>query len=187
MLSAADQEAHLQKATDALAVFRQRLSACVVIETGSTLSTDKAVVWISYHAAVLNLHRPFLHISSEHKASDPGTSMNLVTAAAEAISELLSRLEANNVTRTLPPLAIYHIFRAALVHCLNMTSSDFELKSRAQENWQICLRALWAMRKIWEASVDTYVNFLHFVAQDWGVSGVEQNSEMNLELLLGNG
>ncbi|KAI8718595.1 hypothetical protein NCS52_00638800 [Fusarium sp. LHS14.1] len=187
LLSAAGQKAHLQKATNALEVFRQRLNACVTIETGSTLSTDRVVVWISYHAAVLNLHRPFLHISSEYKASDPGTSMNLVTSAAEAISGLLSRLEANNATRTLPPLAIYHIFRAALVHCLNMTSSDVELKSRAKENWQICLRALWAMRKIWETSVDTYVNFLHFVARDWGLSDVEQNSEMNLGLLLGNG
>ncbi|KAI8672369.1 hypothetical protein NCS56_00699600 [Fusarium sp. Ph1] len=173
LLSAVGQEAHLQKATDALAVFRQRLSACVVIGTGSTLSTDKVVVWISYHAAVLNLHRPFLHVSSEYKASDPNTSMNVVTTAAEAISKLLNRLEASNATGTLPPLAIYHIFRAALVHCLNMTSSGVELESRARENWRVCLRALWAMRKIWEASVDVYVNFLHFVAQDWGVADVE--------------
>ncbi|KAM6528131.1 hypothetical protein FALCPG4_009147 [Fusarium falciforme] len=173
LLSAVDQEVHLQKATDALAFFLQRLSACVVTGTSSTLSTDKVVVWISYHAAVLNLHRPFLHVSSEYRASDPNTSMNVVTTAAEAISALLNRLETTNATGTLPPLAIYHIFRAALAHCLNMTSSDVELESRARENWQICLRALWAMRKTWEASVDVYVNVLHFVAQDWGVADVK--------------
>lgn len=169
LLSPAGQEAHLQKATNALAVFRQRLSTCIVVGTHS-LSTDNVVVWISYHAAVLNLHRPFLHISHEYKANDSNASMKMVTAAAEAISELLDGLEANNVTATLPPLTIYHIFRAALVHCLNMTSSDVELESRARKNWHSCLRALGEMRKIWEASVDAYVNFLHFVARDWGVT-----------------
>ncbi|RSL70836.1 hypothetical protein CEP54_001535 [Fusarium duplospermum] len=171
LLSATGQEAHLQKAANALAVFRQRLNTCIVIGTDS-LSTDNAVVWISYHAAVLNLHRPFLHISHEYKASDPSTSMNAVTTAAEAISELLNRLETRNVTGTLPPLVIYHIFRAALVHGLNMTSSDVELESRARKNWQSCLRALCEMRKMWGASVDAYVNFLHFVARDWGVTGI---------------
>lgn len=166
----ADQKAQLRRASEALLAFRQPTNECAHVNTSSRCGTLRTVLWISYHAAIIDLYRPFLDCSWAWEVDSRATPLEALTTASDSITELLERLGTGTEVQNMPPFVIYHILRAALVQCLSMTVLDEQMKSTARERFQVCLAALSRMKETWKIPGEACINFLFYVRQSWKIT-----------------
>jgi hypothetical protein len=98
------------------------------------------------------------------------TPLEALTTASDSIAGLLGRLGTGTEVQNMPPFVIYHILRAALVQCLNMTVVDESMKRTARERFQVCLAALTRMKENWKVPGEACINFLIYVGQSWKIT-----------------
>uniref|UniRef100_A0A0B7K377 Transcription factor domain-containing protein n=1 Tax=Bionectria ochroleuca TaxID=29856 RepID=A0A0B7K377_BIOOC len=169
-LEVEDQKAQLRRASEALIAFRQPTNECTHVNTSTRCSTLRTVLWISYHAAIIDLYRPFLDRSWASQVDSMMTPLEALTTASDSIAGLLGRLGTGTEVQNMPPFVIYHILRAALVQCLNMTVVDESMKRTARERFQVCLAALTRMKENWKVPGEACINFLIYVGQSWKIT-----------------
>lgn len=166
-LPALERERLFLRAFSALSSFRQSVGEPLRESRDRPCSIDHVVFWISYHVTVINLHRPFLDCDAAFAPYCSLASITEVTTSANRVSELLRSLDSMESLKMGPPFLIYHVLRAALVHCMNMTSSDELIRTAGDRNLRTCKAAMHQIGKIWPAPVLVCLDFLEKVHKSW--------------------
>ena len=121
---------------------------------------------ISYHTALLILHRPFAR-----KCSDVtfDSAVQAMTIAAAAVSRLVRQFRKRHSFADVVPMAVYHIFRAAITHLMNATSAQMELRKQASHGLRTCIEALEEASDRFEAQGRRAIGAILDLARKWNV------------------
>ncbi|UKZ48641.1 hypothetical protein TrVGV298_002870 [Trichoderma virens] len=98
------------------------------------------------------------------------TAFRSATASAMAITRMLKGLQATDEIKYLPPFIIYHVFRAALVHGLNLIAAEEAGGQRMSSgNFWSCFRVLGELSGIWKELSEGTMPFVLLATRGWGL------------------
>lgn len=164
-----DKQAIFAKANNAILAFRRQIDKRLYISRSMTPHKTQVVFWISYYSVIINLQRPLLN------PSDPGMVHNIpaafrsATTSALAVTRLLKGLQASDEVKYLPPFVIYHVFRTALVHGLNIIAVEEMGGQRISTgNFWACFRVLGELSGIWKELCEGAMPFVLMATRGWG-------------------
>ncbi|KAH8894343.1 hypothetical protein GQ53DRAFT_643915, partial [Thozetella sp. PMI_491] len=167
-LPQSDKYALFLKGYTALAALRKGIDSRLLLSRTSQPDKTQLVFWISYNTSEMLLHRRFLDptgASAQH-----ATAMRAVTAAANRTTRVLRTIQDLGAIHNLPPFAMYHVMRAAIVHLMNMTAEDERLRRAAVMRYRVCLDMLKKTVTTWQRFATVILDFLQMTSASWGLS-----------------
>lgn len=86
-----------------------------------------------------------------------------------AISRLLKGVQASDEIKHFPPFIIYHVFRAALIHGLNIVDAEETGGQRVSSgNFWACVRVLGELSGVWKELSEGVMPFVLMATRGWG-------------------
>ncbi|RFU78446.1 cytochrome p450 [Trichoderma arundinaceum] len=167
-----EKQAVYAKANSAMLAFRKQIDKRLYISRNMKPHKTQVVFWISYHSSLINLQRPLLNPTDPGMIHNIPTAFRSSTASAMAITRLLKSLQASDEVQYLPPFIIYHIFRAALVHGLNLIAvEEMGDKRMSSGNFWACFRVLGELSSVWKELCEGAMPFVLMATRGWGFQG----------------
>ncbi|KAK8041464.1 hypothetical protein PG994_014471 [Apiospora phragmitis] len=167
-LSWAEKEGLFLRAYTALNSFRQTIDPCLLLTRTSRPHRTQIVLWVSYHAACISLHRRYLDPVGLQSTARSQSSLHDITAAATEITRLLQKLAVLGELAMVPSFLAYHTLRAALVHALNLTDEKGELRREAARGLRTCFSTLITLRdNSWPTLSHHILCFLRSTLASW--------------------
>ncbi|KKP04125.1 fungal specific transcription factor domain-containing protein [Trichoderma harzianum] len=179
---AAEKQAIFAKANNEMLALRKKIDRRLYISRNVKPDRVQVVFWITYHSILINLYRPVLNPKDPGMVHNIPTAFRSSTASAMAITRLLKSLQASDEIKYLPPFIIYHVFRAALVHGLNLIAAEEAGGQRMSSgNFWSCFRVLGELSGIWKELSEGTMPFVLMATRGWGfqeeVGGTEEEDE----------
>ncbi|KAL6815574.1 cytochrome P450 [Trichoderma sp. SZMC 28013] len=179
---AAEKQAVFAKANNEMLALRKKIDRRLYISRNVKPDRVQVVFWITYHSILINLYRPILNPKDPGMVHNIPTAFRSSTASAMAITRLLKSLQASDEIKYLPPFIIYHVFRAALVHGLNLINAEEAGGQRMSSgNFWSCFRVLGELSGIWKELSEGTMPFVLMATRGWGfqeeVGGTEEEDE----------
>ncbi|KAL5091766.1 hypothetical protein Trisim1_002580 [Trichoderma cf. simile WF8] len=179
---AAEKQAIFAKANNEMLALRKKIDRRLYISRNVKPDRAQVVFWITYHSILINLYRPVLNPKDPGMVHNIPTAFRSSTASAMAITRLLKSLQASDEIKYLPPFIIYHVFRAALVHGLNLINAEEAGGQRMSSgNFWSCFRVLGELSGIWKELSEGTMPFVLMATRGWGfqeeVGGTEEDDE----------
>lgn len=157
-LLAQAQQAH----ADFLAQVDQRLLPANLPQA----ETPVLIFHLSYQTAVLMVHRPFTRNLMDTSFQ---SSLLAMTAAAESMTRLVKHFIAGYSFADTVPVVLYFIFRAAVVHLLNATSTQADLRQSSTDGIKTCIEALEDGSRRFRTQGHKFIKTIRELAQKWRV------------------
>lgn len=155
--------AHAQQAhADFLARVDQRLMPANI----SQAEKPVLIFQLSYQTAVLMVHRPFTRSLTDALFQ---SSLLAMTAAADSITRLIKQFITGYSFADTVPVVLYFIFRAAVVHLLNATSTQADLRQSSIDGIKICIEALEDGSRRFRTQGHRFIKTIRELAQKWRV------------------
>ncbi|PTB40907.1 hypothetical protein M441DRAFT_80350 [Trichoderma asperellum CBS 433.97] len=176
--SSAEKQAIFAKANSEMLKFRKQIDKRLYISRSTKAHRVQVVFWISYHSVLTNLQRPLLNPFDPSMAHNIPAVFRSSIASATAIARLLRALQATDEIKYLPPFAVQHILRCALVHGLNCLAIEESGGQRASSgNFWLCFRVLGELSIVWKELSEGTMPFALMATRNWGfqqdvVSGI---------------
>ncbi|KAL6837882.1 cytochrome P450 [Trichoderma camerunense] len=179
---ATEKQAIFAKANNEMLALRKKIDRRLYISRNVKPDRVQVVFWITYHSILINLYRPVLNPKDPGMVHNIPTAFRSSTASAMAITRLLKSLQASDEIKYLPPFIIYHVFRAALVHGLNLIAAEEAGGQRMSSgNFWSCFRVLGELSGIWKELSEGTMPFVLMATRGWGfqeeVGGTEEEDE----------
>ncbi|KAL7799642.1 cytochrome P450 [Trichoderma afarasin] len=179
---ATEKQAIFAKANNEMLALRKKIDRRLYISRNVKPDRVQVVFWITYHSILINLYRPVLNPKDPGMVHNIPTAFRSSTASAMAITRLLKSLQASDEIKYLPPFIIYHVFRAALVHGLNLINAEEAGGQRMSSgNFWSCFRVLGELSGIWKELSEGTMPFVLMATRGWGfqeeVGGTEEEDE----------
>ncbi|KAL7939871.1 cytochrome P450 [Trichoderma chlorosporum] len=166
---APEKQAIFAKANSAMLTLRKKIDRRLYISRNVKPHRVQVVFWITYHSILINLYRPVLNPKDPGMVDSIPTAFRSSTASAMAISRLLKGLQASDEIKYLPPFLIYHVFRAALVHGLNLIAAEESGGQRGSSgNFWSCFRVFGELGGTWKELSDGTMPFVLMATRGWG-------------------
>ncbi|UKZ75175.1 hypothetical protein TrVFT333_002851 [Trichoderma virens FT-333] len=167
---AAEKQAIFAKANNAMLALRKKIDRRLYISRNVKPNRVQVVFWITYHSILINLYRPILNPKDPGMTDNIPTAFRSATASAMAITRMLKGLQATDEIKYLPPFIIYHVFRAALVHGLNLIAAEEAGGQRMSSgNFWSCFRVLGELSGIWKELSEGTMPFVLLATRGWGL------------------
>lgn len=155
---------------------RKQIDRRLYISRNSKPRRVQVVFWITYHSILINLHRPVLDPQDADMAHNIPSALRSATASAMAVTRLLKGLQASSSppggeeVKLLPPFMIYHVFRAALVHGLNLIAAEEAAGGQRMSsgNFWTCFRVLGELSGVWKELSEGAMPFVLMATRGWG-------------------
>ncbi|ETR98821.1 hypothetical protein M419DRAFT_87882 [Trichoderma reesei RUT C-30] len=168
-LPAPEKQAIYAKANNAMLALRKHIDRRLYISRNAKPHRVQVVFWITYHSILINLYRPVLDPQDPGMAHNIPSALRSATASAMAITRLLKGLQASDDVKHLPPFIIYHVFRAALVHGLNLIAAEEAGGQRVSSgNFWACFRVLGELSGVWKELSEGAMPFVLMATRGWG-------------------
>ncbi|KAK5992336.1 hypothetical protein PT974_05739 [Cladobotryum mycophilum] len=181
-LPVAEKQAIAAKANGALLAFRKQIDKRLFVGRNVKPHKTQLVFWISYHCSLIILQRPLMDPDDLGLMAGLPGALRTATAAAHAITRLVKTLQASGDLRTVPHFMIFQVFRAALVHGLNMVFSEEAGGQRAPGNFWVLLRALGELGGTWKELGEIVMPFIHAATRTWGLDADKPPTQAEMEI-----
>jgi hypothetical protein len=129
-----------------------------------------SVIWfqVSYHAALLLIHRPFLNEPAGSVTL--GLALRSATSAASSISRIVRNYRAHVGFKSVAPQIMEYVLSAAVIHLLNATAGRTKLGRQSANGLKNCLEALESMDTKWRLRVNRSITRIQELAHRWKVA-----------------
>ncbi|KAL7949537.1 cytochrome P450 [Trichoderma barbatum] len=179
---APEKQAIFAKANNAMLALRKKIDRRLYISRNVKPHRVQVVFWITYHSILINLYRPVLNPRDPGMVDNIPTAFRSSTASAMAITRLLKGLQATDEIKHLPPFIIYHVFRAALVHGLNLIAAEETGGQRMSSgNFWSCFRVLGELSGVWKELSEGAMPFVLMATRGWGLQEEVMDAEEDEE------
>jgi hypothetical protein len=158
----------LTRSDEALREFYTQTDSQLVIAIGKA-ETPQSVVWfqLSYHAAVLLIHRPCLN--EPVGSSTLEIALRSATSAAASISRIIRCQRRHAGFVAVLPQVIEYILSASVIHLLNATSGRTKLGRQSANGLRSCIGALHEIHPRWKIRVQRSLMRIRELAHRWRV------------------
>ncbi|EPE27009.1 Zn2/Cys6 DNA-binding protein [Glarea lozoyensis ATCC 20868] len=129
-----------------------------------------SVVWfqLSYHAALLLIHRPFLNEPTGSVTL--GLALRSATSAASSIARILRNYRTHPGFKSVGPQVQEFVLAAAVIHLLNATAGRTKLGRQSSNGLRSCLDWLEGMDSKWRVQVNRSITRIRELAHRWKVA-----------------